>query len=153
MIYIVPDIKETYDNVKLLFDLVKLNEISFKFVCDFKLPLISNGQKIATSTFPCPYCTISLQELRNFHEINNNQTKPLKTYEDLKNDYATYVSAGKKKKDAKASHSVINEPIFHEDDKVKVLEKCYVPELHLLQGFVNHLFGMAWYISYVEKKL
>lgn len=140
MICIVPDIKESYENVKQLFDLVKLNDISFKFVCDFKLLLIINGQQTASSTFPCPYCTISLQELRNFHEINDNESKPLKTYKDLNDDYANYVSAGKKKEKAKFSHSVVNEPIFRENDNITVLEKCYVPELHLLQGFVNHLF-------------
>ncbi|CAH0552491.1 unnamed protein product [Brassicogethes aeneus] len=146
MICIVPDIKETYNNIKFLFDLVKLNEVSFKFVSDFKLLLIINGQQTATSMFPCPYCSISLKDLRNFHKIadcqilGHDKSKSLKTYGDLKQDCAKYVSLGKSKKMSKESHSVINEPIFYEDKDVKVLEKCYIPELHLLQGFVNHLF-------------
>ena len=37
-------------------------------------------------------------------------------------------------------HSCVNPPLFEEDDNVFVIEKCIPPELHMLQGFVNHLF-------------
>lgn len=40
----VPKIKETYHNVKILFELTKLIEIPFKFTADFKLLLIVLGQ-------------------------------------------------------------------------------------------------------------
>lgn len=43
-------------------------------------------------------------------------------------------------KRAKGSHSTVREPIFDEDDKTYVVEKCMIPELHILQGFVNHVF-------------
>lgn len=54
LLCIVPSIKETYNNIKILFDLIRINDISFKFVSDFKVLLIINGQQTATSSFPCP---------------------------------------------------------------------------------------------------
>lgn len=30
--------------------------------------------------------------------------------------------------------------IFQEDDNVCVIQKCVIPEQHILQGFINHLF-------------
>ena len=152
MLCIVPQIKETYDNVKQLFSLIQINKISFKFVSDFKLLLIVNGQQTATSTFPCPYCFVSLQDLKNSekksesvrtsnseNERSNNFTH-LKTYGDLKQDYKSFCDKGKNKKNAKFCHSTINLPLFEEDDSVCVIQKCVIPELHVLTGFVNHLF-------------
>ena len=55
MLCIVPDIKEAYENVKMLFELIKINYISFKFVSDSKLLLIINEQQTVTSMYPCPY--------------------------------------------------------------------------------------------------
>lgn len=144
MLCIVPNIKDTYDNVKKLFDLISLNNISFKFISDFKLLLIVNGQQTASSSFPCPYCFISLSEMRKyvmettvtqFENIYN-----LKTYGDLKNDYSNYKKNGCNKKMAYTFHSTINEPFFFEDNTKYVLQKCIIPELHILQGLVNHLF-------------
>lgn len=153
LLCIVPQIKESYDNVKLLVDLTKLNNISFKFVADFKLLLIINGQQTATSMYPCPYCFVSLRTLRgnesdsdimsstvatDASEINN--CMQLKTYGNLRADYKKYCLSGKNKKFSMESHSTVNPPIFDEDDDVYVLQKCIIPELHILQGFANHLF-------------
>ena len=44
------------------------------------------------------------------------------------------------KKNAKYCHRTINPPLFNEDDTTCVIDKCIVPELHILQGFVNHVF-------------
>lgn len=159
LLCIAPDIKENYDNIKILFDLTKVNNISFKFVSDFKVMLIVNGQQTATSMYPCPYCFVSLKDLRNFNETsdvqagnNNHETESLefsdkssltlKTYGDLKSDHQKFISIGQKKALAKAKdcHSTINLPLLEENDNVFVLDKCIIPELHILQGFVNHLF-------------
>ena len=40
---IVPKVSESYDNLKILIDLTKLNDILFRFVADFKLLLTVNG--------------------------------------------------------------------------------------------------------------
>ena len=144
MLCIVPDIKETYENVKMLFELIKINDISFKFVSDFKLLLIINGQQTATSTYPCPYCFVSLQELRKNSDEKNvpyeSQLPVLKTFGDLEKDYKNFVDLGKKKNLSKNCYSTINKLLFTEDKDLRILEKCIIPELHVMQGFVNHLF-------------
>lgn len=150
---IVPEIKETYDNLKTLVHLTKLNEIPFKFASDFKLILMFNGQQTASATYPCPYCFITLGELVGFNEIyeeNDSKTDGdqyfnLKTYKNLKDDYLHFQRIGCDKKRSKESHSTVNFPLFAEEnnddfDNTYVIEKSVPPELHLLLGFVNHLF-------------
>lgn len=51
---IVPKISKTYANVKLLCDLTKINNLPFRFISDFKLLLIINGQQTASAMYPCP---------------------------------------------------------------------------------------------------
>lgn len=157
---IVPKIKETYTNIKQLFDLINLNKIPFKFVSDFKILLLVNGQQTASATFPCPYCFISRQDLkdRNHHAMknsmmcnisdvcseagNNSEFEPLtlKTYGDLVKDSEKFYSLGNDKKVAKECHSTVNSPLFVENPEVYVIQKCVIPELHIMQGYVNHLF-------------
>ncbi|XP_043473381.1 uncharacterized protein LOC122505669 isoform X2 [Leptopilina heterotoma] len=138
---LVPKIKETYENLELLFQLPKLNNIPFKFVADFKLILMVNGQQTATSMFPCPYCCISLRSLRSSNDERNEnsvsnkkidflhlESRDLKTYWQLKNDFEAFCKAGKDKKVAPHFHSTINALLFEESDDLCVLEKCIVPE-------------------------
>lgn len=119
LLCVVPSIKESYENVKTLIDLTKLNNIPFKFVADFKLLLIVNGQQNTTSTYPRPYFFVTLNELRNSKNIidvrvdeNQENNLSLKTYSDLREDYSVFTSMGKQKKLAKECHSTINLPLF-----------------------------------------
>ena len=57
---LVPDCKETHHNMKILFDLTCLNDISFLFVADYKLLQICLGYQTATSTYPCPFCLVHI---------------------------------------------------------------------------------------------
>lgn len=156
MVCIVPEIKEEYDNIKFLLDLVKINDLAFKFISDFKLLLIVNGQQTATAMFPCPYCFISLNDLKNKSDLisENSDEYELKNFGHLKKDFERFSKFGKNKKFSKDCHSTVNMPIFEENDEVPVLEKCILPELHLLQGFVNHVFwdGLVPLVG-VEKAL
>ena len=148
----VPRIKETYENFNVLVQLTKLNEIPFKFLADLKLVLLANGQQTATATYPCPYCFITLHELKNFHKMidgnhpnNNEENLNLKRHNHLKGDYSQFKSMDNDKKRAKHCHSTVHHPLFIEEDNDEdyytyVLQKCVPPKLHLLQGFVNHLF-------------
>lgn len=149
----VPSVLETYDNLQILFSLTNINNISFKFVSDLKLLLTVNGQQTASSMFPCPYCFISIKDLQyksndvilnmkndSPMEGNYEESHQLKTYGDLKKDFEKYCSIGKQKVHSRMCNSTINSSLIQENDDVYVLEKCVVPELHLLQGFVNHLF-------------
>lgn len=129
--------------MKLLFDLIDINKIAFKFLADFKLILIVNGLQTATSTYPCPYCFISLSELRSKKNkvcSSNTEGKVLRTYGAIKNDFENFKANGQNKKKATNFHSTVNPPIFEEKEDMAVLQKCIIPELHVLQGFVNHAF-------------
>lgn len=140
MLCVVSGILETYDNIKVLFELIEINKIPFKFVADFKLLLIVNGQQTATSTYPCPYCFVTLNDLRNTDRCSLNEScDELKTYGDLKSDYEKFCLLGTKK-NAKDFRNTINLPLFAEDNDVRVIDKCVIPELHILQGVVNHVF-------------
>lgn len=135
LLCVVTKIKESYENMKILFDLTQINSIPFKFDADFMLLLIVNGQQTATATCPCPYCFVVLRDLRNKKDVEHE----LKTYGDLLKDCKKFCFLKKNKKLAHLCHSTINEPLFKENPDIKIIEKCVVPELHLMQGFVNHI--------------
>lgn len=102
LLCVVPDISETYDNLKTLFELIKMNDVLFKFVCDFKLLLLINGQQTATATFLCPYCFVRLQNLRDLTHENceeNVDENRLKTFGDLRRDYQSFCARKKKEAD------------------------------------------------------
>jgi len=139
ILYIVPDIKETYENFKLFFKLTNLNNISFRFVSDFKIMLLVNGLQTTSSSYPCPYCFISLKDLRSTNAIQENVK--IRTYGDIKENFNAFSSIYEKNiKNAKHCFSTVNKPLVDEKYDMPVIQKCFLPELHLLQGFVNHLF-------------
>ena len=140
LLCIVPQIKESYENIDLIYKLTNLKNISFNLVSDFKVLLTINGQQTALATYPCPYCFVSLNDLKNSDADFEGGNKTLKTYKDLRADYNKFCSFDKDKKSAKECGSTVNLSLFAEEDDTPLIKKCVVPELHLLQGFVNHMF-------------
>ena len=61
LLCIVPDVKETHENMQLLFSLTSLNDILLH-IC-LRLLLIWLSCQTARSSFPCPYCRVPLKEL------------------------------------------------------------------------------------------
>lgn len=126
--------------------MTNINNISFKFVSDFKLLLIISGHQTATSMYPCPYCFVTLADLKNRQDFDdnkpndvasssnaqslesNNECVRLKTYGDLKKDYEQFCSIGKNNKHIKQCHSTINHPLFNENDDIYIIQKCIIPE-------------------------
>lgn len=120
--------------------------------------LTVNGQQTASSSFPCPNCFTPLKDLQNksndsvlnieynndnediANNNNNDIPERLKNYGDLKQDYEKYCSLGSRKKNSKICHSTVNKSLIEEENDINILAKCVLPELHLLQGFVNHVF-------------
>ena len=58
IICIVEGILETYDNVKTILNLVKIDKIDFVIATDLKLANILLGLSSHSSKFRCPYCNI-----------------------------------------------------------------------------------------------
>ena len=142
LLAIVPEIKETHKNLKIIFDLIKLNNISFNIVSDYKVQLIILGLQTATSSFPCPYCYVTLSELADLRYSEENlEPKKERTFGSLQedhNDFMTKLNGDKKK--AKYCNSRVNKSLLDEDPSRTVLDKYTIPELHSILGFVNHLF-------------
>ena len=145
LLAIVPNCKETHSNMKTLFDLTNLNNISFLFVTDMKLLLTCIGCQTATSSFPCPYC------LSHYSDIApDNEDDPVtdvvdeiedRTFGKLIEDSTKFVEIyGSKKLLAKHCNSTVNSPLLKESAAVKVIDKCPPEEMHLMMGFVNHTF-------------
>ena len=63
----------------------------------------------------------------------------MKSSRRLNQDYEVIVSTSKHKKYSK-NHSTVNPPLFRENENVFVIERCVIPELHVLQAFFNHIF-------------
>ena len=143
LLCLVPKCKETHSNMKKLIELTNLNRISFLFVSDLKLLLITLGCQCSSSSFPCPYCLVPKKHLgssvdendwdivvyeeRTFGSIDKNQ----QLFTDI---YSSDVN------NAKFCNSAIRPSLIVEADDVRVLDKCPPEELHCLQGFVNHTF-------------
>ena len=143
MVCTVPDVKETWKNMELLFSLSKLNNIPYKFVSDYKLLLICLGLQTAVSSFPSPYCHVSLRTLRNKAEpdvVDGKGCGDPRTFGSLRKDHEKFLELKCNKARAKDCYSTVNPPIFCEDDSVLVSEKCIFPELHNIMGVVNHTF-------------
>lgn len=142
---IVPDCKETYKNMKILFELTGLNGIRFLFVADFKLLLIVLGCQTATATCPCPYCLVQLREITSSVDAKGEDMSG-DLYEErsfgmLQHDASRLESDyGSDRKKAKLCNSTVETPLFQEDPEVKVIDKCPLEELHCMMGFVNHTF-------------
>ena len=64
-----------------------------------------------------------------------------RTFGDLKVDFEKFQAMGGiKSKHGKHCNSTVNPSILHEDDTIRVIDKVPLPELHLMEGVLNHLF-------------
>ena len=136
LLAVVPDIKETHNNISVIFDLIGLNNIAFKIVSDFKLQLLVLGLQTATSIHPCGYCLISQSELKK----RKIEAVGERTFGSLKSDHEGFLESGSMHCDAKYHKNCLHPCILNEDLSMKTLDKYIVPELHLILGFVAHVW-------------
>ena len=62
-----------------------------------------------------------------------------RTFGDLKKDYERFTEmGGKRSTQGKKVHSTVNKSVLEEDDATLVLQKVPFPELHVMEGVVNH---------------
>ena len=141
---IVPDIPETNSNLEILFEKTGINDISFKLAADFKMLYVCLGLQNSVAIYPCPYCEITLNDLRDLEKSvfeKNFEIPKERTFGTLKKDYNKFQSEFfSKKKDARYCHSTINQCVIQEGENISILEKCPMDELHIMEGIVNHIF-------------
>ena len=122
----VPDVKESWENCKALWDLAEINQISYLLVADIKLTLTVLGLQTASSMYPCPYCFISLKELRGLADIDKPDDGKVqdsifeeRTFGKLKEDHQKLQENNIK------SHSTVKPSILNEDDDVRIMDKTW----------------------------
>ena len=136
---LVPEIVESNSNFKVIFDLIKLNDIEFKIVSDYKAMLIALGLQTSRSSWPCPQCLIPLRHFDDY--FNKEEEYQPRTFAMLSEDYNKFTEDLKSNtKLARQCNSTVNKCLLDEDPSVKILEKYILPQLHSLLGFLNHVF-------------
>lgn len=135
IIAISPDTKETYNNVKLLFDLLHTNEIPIRsfYSVDLKMANIICGLQSHGCTYPCAWCRCPSGEFSS----DRSRSYPVRTIGDIKRNAFDF--AASQKKSAKEFESSIHEPLFLAADNDILFRHVVLPELHLLLRVTNKL--------------
>ena len=130
IIALVEDISENHFNISKIFELMDLENIHFKFVCDLKVANILCGLQSHASKHPCCFCDVTKDEL---HKRGN-----LRTFGSLRQNFEAFKSS--KSSLASDFFNCHEKPILPHEDDTEVLNVIPPPELHLMLGAVNHLF-------------
>lgn len=157
----VVDVQESWGNLKKLWDLAAIEKISYLLSSDFKLTLSALGLQTATSMYPCPYCLVSLRQLRGLEDIPEDEeileelndqellstedvlktTFEERTFGHIRKDVARFREMGSSRsKHGKLCNSTVNDSLLQEDDDIRVIDKVPFPELHVHEGVLNHVF-------------
>ena len=137
IIAIVPDIPENYHNLQMLYDLTRVNTVSYQQTGDLKAINLILGLMSSSAACGCCYC----QAQRGTEEWTNGGAR-LRSITSLSDNNLKFQASGRDKSKAKViSANVVEKSlIFDEDDEpsMLVLEKCPPPALHLKLS-LNHI--------------
>ena len=135
---ILPSMNESFVNLKMILDKLKINSLDYTVSEDLKVLLQMVGKQTAASKHPCPFCkTSSPKMLKSEHYTLSSLCK---LYDDWMVD-------GAKLGNAKEFSNVVHPPLLTGDPTKKIIEIVNIPGLHILLGVVDKL------ISEMEKKL
>ena len=139
-------ILETYENVKTILNLLKLDRIDFIIATDYKLCNILLGLSAHGAAFRCPFCKVRFTD---FHNPNRHISGDcLRTLGDIRYwakkfqehcewNYPEDLSKGLK--DAKDFYNCIRMPLTNLPDSTMIWDITPLAELHLRLGLVNSL--------------
>ena len=126
----VPNVDESYHNVKQIMEKVKCETIDFGMSCDLKMCLCLCGKQTASSKHPCPYCYARVP----FHEEAQRTT-----LESLNLWYQQFLEAGGNKAKAMDFKNVTRRPLLAGQPEDLVLDLLIPPELHCMTGVAGKL--------------
>ena len=140
---IVENVCENYNNLKMILELLGLDEIDSVNAFDMKLANAFIGIGTAASTYPCPWCISSKDEFRNENFMYSG--KDLRTLGDIRSNSKLYnnaaaVHTGKNKLSSAAFFNCEKPPLSHMDDSTYVISIIPPMELHFHLGVVNKLY-------------
>ena len=142
IIALIPNVSETYRNVKNVFDQIDWEAFgpNFRFALDLKMANIINGQQHHSASFPCNHCTWQYQ---GFKSIAPAVRKKLKVYprtigsQKLLADQ--FSSATGAMKNPINFYSTPFKPLIPGPNSQRITYKNPPPELHILEGIGNNL--------------
>ena len=125
--------QENYENVAKLWTMLNIHAFDGTIATDLKLANILVGIMAHSSSHPCTWCFAKKDEL--------NKCGTYRTVGNTMDNYKKWCDAGAQKQRAKNFNNCINPPLFHTDSDKTFLELIPPPELHLMLGVVNTIFG------------
>ena len=128
IIALVPNIQESYVNVKHILEKVDISAIQFALSADIKMYLTLIGKQSAGCTCNCPFCE---------GQSPWSEGCWLLTVGRLKQLHNNFVAEGSDVRQAKLHGNVFHQPLVSGDDDEKILNMLAPPENHLLTGVVG----------------
>ena len=119
---------ETFGNIKLILDLMQVNELIDKLIlsCDMKLANIICGIQSHSSKPPCCWC--------NIESTNLNNCGQLRTFGTIREQHQKFILSGADLKKSKEFENAVHPPILRFSDEKLILEAIPPMELkHLVQ--------------------
>ena len=144
MLALLPNVKETHENLKTLLTAVDLSGIPFTFSCDIKLDLMLIGKQQASCTHNCIYCTGAAP-------WTDQNSGDLMTIGMLKCFHRLYLERDPEDEEKEADfNNCVDDNLLqlHFPDEMYVIDAINIPELHILMGvvvklldYIKSLFG------------
>ena len=101
-------------------------------VCDIKLSQILTGISPSSSSIhPCYVCEWDRRETWT--------NAPYRTFESCQNNYTKFKESSSKPKCAQHFKNCINCVLVHGNPSEFLVDKLVLPELHIMEGTVNHV--------------
>ena len=135
----VASVPESYQNLKILMNLISLNEIYYKISSDLKLANILIGIQTFSAKYPCPYGECTHSEGRNEWVKGKDRTvKNIVQNKDRWLQDNKHKSLKKKREELKKYRNCEFEPLLSDINDEKILTLIPPPPLHtILLGPVN----------------
>ena len=136
-----PQIPETYNNLKTIYDLLDLNKVEHVVSGDFKVLNILAGLQPCSSKHPCVYCTWEADK-------DVSQVCPLRSLGSIREKNMLWESWSQEQRlrgrepdrgKLKDFDNCEHRPVFSDCDDTLLLDKCPPPQLHIFLGVTNLL--------------
>ena len=138
----VEGLKESYDVMRTLMEMLHLDDIPYLIASDFKLLNVLLGLCGHGGKFVCCYCEAPKGLIAG----------RVRTFGRMIECYQDYVKAGSPPKEMMKYYNVVNLPLIRMSMDQKVIDAVPPPELHCMMGVVNHLLELMRKFLYTQKK-
>jgi hypothetical protein len=135
------DMQELYENLRIIVEKLRLNEIDCCFTSDLKLINAILGISSHSGKHACAYCEGEM----------TLESGTMRTFKSLDNCYANFEAGGLNYKNMQHFGNVIHKSLITGDPDVTILTTIPLPELHLLMGLVNWALELLYNVMEKDK--